>query len=271
MLPRLRFLVAAVVIAVLPMLIFSAAPVLGPSLRDAATRLAAAIEERDLQHMQSTTSARRADELQRLRELASRPVPDEAKAPEDEPRQETAAFDRDKDAAGVTAKDEPVVTATIAPRPETTAPIDPPVAPIENRVEIITVPAAPETATATAVPLEGESITGAPPATLDPAKTVAALPEPTPAPTPTPPAPAADETTAAISAPPEVAVPSIAMPAMEVPLPRVRPRPVKRPRMVAKAPPAQAQDQNLFPFANLFGTTPAQFGPSTPPAPSISR
>jgi hypothetical protein len=77
MLPRLRFVIAAIVIALLPMVFFSASPFIGSHSSPDGVRPhgpLGTVDAREAQQLQVLAYGRRADELSRLREMASAPL-----------------------------------------------------------------------------------------------------------------------------------------------------------------------------------------------------
>jgi len=254
MLPRLRFVVAAVVIAMLPMLFLGSAPVSVPALPEGGVRLALAMTDGpDASDIQALGYARRADELGRLRALASEPLETWVTAP---------------------AGDEPVAAATagVTQAAEDAAPASPP----ED-----------ETATAPAVVSEAPAETAPPMASSDAApaeaaadqKQISAEPDAAPAPTTEPPvavasatppptaeAPPAKEIKTAVAALPDppAAAPAALITAKQTVLPVVRVRPktrhVARHRAAPRKPPPQPQQPTgLFAFFTaLFGQQPTQ-------------
>jgi hypothetical protein len=125
MLPRLRFVIAAIMIAMAPMVIFSTAPFLTPSGSDAPrppSSLGTA-DTREAQQLQVLAYGRRADELTRLREMAAVPLTNWVTAPTGKEPEAIVASPTPGPQAAITVPP----AATIAP-PAVTA-IPPTIAP----------------------------------------------------------------------------------------------------------------------------------------------
>jgi hypothetical protein len=244
MLPRLRFIIAATVIALLPMVIFSASPFIGSQGSPDGVRPHAplgTVDAREAQQLQVLAYGRRADELTRLREMASVPLAVWVASPVDGQATEPAAAQAP----------EPVP----AQSPEQTAPAQPEPAPL-------TIAALPD-------PAEAAPPSAPPPIAMTNQEPMPAAEEPEPGinHSKVETAPAGPNVIAAIddATPPVTTTAAIDRlpPQFMPPLPKPRPKakPVKRARVAAARTPAPVDP---VPFGGLFDAfTPAAQKPAS--------
>lgn len=234
MLPRLRFVIAAIVIAVLPMLIFSTAPFhVSYDAADApraggAISLGPADMREAQQQLQVMGYARRADELSRLRELASRPLDNWVAEPAGTAATPKTAAIADSPVTTAEPPTGAIAESPARPIPDVTA-VPGPVAALAPAGPTVPEPARAEPVRIEPI-IEGLRRPGAEPASLIP-QYFAAF-----ARTPTAGLPVSAESPLLQLVPP-------------LPHPRPKIRPPRRPRVVA----APAPPEPVNPFQALFG------------------